>query len=133
FQFDGQRVQLKNATLSNAWRKLNKRVHGWAKSYVKRYRNRGDSWLRDNASLQDKATEALRVLTAPQSTDMDYRDWTFMSYVRRCERTFSSYSNNFNGQTLKYRRRVVRLYGEALEDAINRHGAEKFKNAGGQL
>lgn len=133
FQFNGEYVSLKNSTLSNAWRKLKKRAHGWAKKYVKRNRNRGDLWLSTNANLQDKCTETLRTMTLKQSKDAETSDWTFISYVRRAEKSFSDYNTKFPSQTRKYKKEAYRIYEEALTEAIGRHGKDKYLEQGGKL
>ncbi len=136
FQFDGKKVQLKNSTLSNAWRKMKKRSHGWAKSWTKRYRNKGDDWLLENANLEDRVTEVLRTLTSKQSKlgkDGSIKDWTFISYVKRSEKAFKEYETAFDVQTKKYRKQAISIFEEALDEAIKRHGSEAFKEKGGQL
>ena len=133
FQFNGKAVQLKNSTISNAWRKLKKRAHGWAKSWVKRYRNKGDQWLLDNAPIQDKATEVLRVLSGEQLKKSTVDDWTFISYVERAKRCFSDYETRFDQQVKKYKKKTYSLFDTALEESIKRNGSAKFTKSGGTL
>lgn len=133
FQFDGKKVQLKNSTLSNAWRKLHKRVHGWAKKWVKRFRNKGDDWLFDNAPLKGKTTEVLRTMTFPQSEKSDLENWTFISYVKRAEKAFGDYDTNFDKQTKKYRNKTYQLFEESLIESIRRNGYKAFIDRGGSL
>lgn len=133
FQFDGKVVQLRNSTLSNAWRKLKKRSHGWAKQWVKRYRNKGDSWLINNAQLDDRATEVLRTMSVPQAKAAGMKDWTFISYVNRANSTFKDYDTNFDKQTKKYRKKTISIYKDALYESVERNGATAFKKKGGIL
>ncbi len=132
FQFDGVAVQIRNSTLSNAWRKLHKRAHGWAKRRVRRFRNKGDAWLLA-APLEDKATEILRTLSVPQSGEASVKDWTFNSYVKRAELAFKEYDNRFASQIKKYKKRTHSILEEALVEAIERHGKETFIKHGGVL
>lgn len=133
FQFDGSVVQIKNSTLINAWRKLKKRSRGWAKRWVRRYRNKGDNWLVDEANLDDRTTEVLRTMTMPQMDKGSVKDWTFISYVERASAIFSDYETKFDNQTLKYRRRALSIFEDSLTDAIERHGHAKFLEKGGKL
>lgn len=56
FQFDGKRVSIKDSTLSNAWRKLKRRSYGFARRYVRRYRDKGRLWIITNGPIyQTKA------------------------------------------------------------------------------
>ncbi|WP_424992757.1 reverse transcriptase domain-containing protein [Oceaniradius stylonematis] len=133
FQYDGQAVQLRNSTLSNAWRKAKRRAHGWAKSHVLRYRTKGDAWLRSSLNPEDKATEVLRTLTVRQAKEGDVTDWTFNSYVERAKNVFSDYANNFESQTKRYKRAISKMHVDALEDAIKRHGKRAFFVKTGRL
>lgn len=132
FQFDGLCVQIRNSTLSNAWRKLHKRSHGWAKRRVRRFRNKGDNWLLATP-LEDKATEILRTMSVRQSGNASVRDWTFNSYVKRAELVFKEYDTRFSSQIKKYKKRTYGILEEALAEAVERHGEEIFIKRGGIL
>jgi hypothetical protein len=133
FQYDGKKVQLKDSTLSNAWRKLKKRSHGWAKSYVKRFRNKGDFALLSDAPIDSKVTETLRTLSMRQSVGSDVKEWTFISYVKRCSKAFEDYETRFNSQTKKYKKQTKKLYEDALVEAVKRHGSAAYIRSGGSL
>ncbi len=132
FQFDGVSVQIRNSTLSNAWRKLHKRSHGWAKRRVRRFRNKGDRWLLA-APFEEKATEILRTMSVPQTMEASVKDWTFNSYVKRAELAFKQYDTRFESQIKRYKKRTRAILEEALVEAIKRHGEKAFIKRGGTL
>lgn len=131
FEFDGIRVKIKDATLSNAWRKLKKRTYGWARRYVRRYRARGDNWLRENAPL---AFETERVIKIAAVQERDFKKWTFNRYVKRSKVAFSEYEVVFDRQTKKYRKSALEdVMRKAFEKAIAIHGAEACAEKGTPL
>nr|WP_245297383.1 reverse transcriptase domain-containing protein [Rhizobium oryziradicis] len=119
FQYDGASIQIKNSTLSNAWRKMKRRAYGSACAYVKRYRSKGEIWIRANYSSLQLETNLLRDVTYNQDTGYD--TWTFLKYVRRCSRTFSNYPRNFSSQTKRYRRLTKLMIEKSLDKAISVH------------
>lgn len=122
FEYDGRKVQLRNSSLSNAWRKLKKRTYGWARRYVRRYRDRGDDWLRANAPLKFETEKIIKVVSLGES---DPRKWTFNRYVKRCERAFADYETVFLSQTKKYRKTAIEeVMQKAFDKAISKHGRE---------
>lgn len=127
FQFDGSVVQLRNSTLSNAWRKLKRRSYGWAKRWVRQHRAKGDSWLRANAPVKMQVEKILRRVNIQEK---DFRKWTFNRYVDRCRRTFSTYDQRFASQTKKYRRQTKVIIEAALEKAIVKYGSEACSERG---
>lgn len=121
FEFDGMRVKIKDATLSNAWRKLKKRSYGWSRRYVRRYRAKGDDWLRKNAPL---AFETERIIKIAAVNERDFKKWTFNRYVKRSKEIFSEYDVIFDQQTKNYRKSALTtVMYEAFERAIAIHGA----------
>ncbi|MBG6173455.1 hypothetical protein IWQ55_000973 [Labrenzia sp. EL_208] len=120
FQFDGKVVQLKNSTMSNAWRKLKKRSHGWAKRWVRQYKLKGDAWLLENAPIDRKVTETLKDKRA--SKIENFGELTFRSYVERCDRVFSDYETNFKSQLRRYKRLCRKQFETALTKAIKTYG-----------
>jgi len=119
FQFDGKTVQLRNSTLSNAWRKLKRRSYGWAKRWVRRHRAKGDAWMRANAPVEAQIEKILRRVSVREK---DFRKWTFNKYVQRCSKTFADYEQNFSSQTKKYRRQSKAVIQASLKKAIKKHG-----------
>lgn len=119
FQYNGKVVQLRNSTMSNAWRKVKRRSYGWAKRWVRQYRAKGDDWLRANAPIKLKTQEILQCVSVQEK---DFRKWTFNKYAKRCERTFFDYKTNISSQTKKYRRQTESVLNAALTKAIRKHG-----------
>jgi len=119
FQFDGVQVRIKDATLSNAWRKLKKRSYGYAWRFVKRYRARGIEWLSVNypSSLLEK--QLLQCVTYSQDTG--FEKWTFLKYVERANRAFQDYNCAFTNQTRRYRKLTRRVIKLSFERAVQKH------------
>lgn len=121
FEFNGIRVKIKDATLSNAWRKLKKRAYGWARRYVRRHRAKGDAWLRANAPL---AFETERIIKIVAVRERDFKKWTFNRYVERSKAAFSDYEVVFDNQTKKYRKSALdTVMQKAFRKTVAIHGA----------
>lgn len=116
FQYDGRKIQLKNSTLSNAWRKMKRRSHGWAKRFVRRYRLKGEKWILSNADLIGETSKVLRVFRGAKVDD--YSKLTFRNYVDRCTGCFKDYENNFQPQIKKYKRVCHKQFSLALNKAL---------------
>lgn len=127
FQFDGKIVQLRNSTLSNAWRKLKRRSYGWAKRWVRRHRAKGDAWMLANAPIEIQVEKILRRVSVREK---DFRKWTFSKYVQRCGKTFANYEHNFSSQTKKYRKQSKSVIEAALKKAIKKHGYRACERKG---
>lgn len=131
FEFNGLRVKIKDATLSNAWRKLKKRTYGWARRYVRHYRAKGDVWLRQNGPL---AFEAEKIIKIVGINERDFKKWTFNRYVKRANEAFADYDTTFDRQTKKYRKSAVKIVmQESFDKAISKHGEEACLRKGIQL
>lgn len=120
FQFDGNVVQLRNSTMSNAWRKLKKRSHGWAKRWVRQYKLKGHAWLIENAQIDRKVTETLK--RSRSSKIENFSDLTFRSYVERCDDVFFEYETKFKSQLRRYKRLCKKQFETALSKAIKTYG-----------
>ncbi|MCB1518081.1 MAG: hypothetical protein KDJ19_10765 [Hyphomicrobiaceae bacterium] len=119
FEFDGTKVEIKDATLSNAWRKLKRRTYGWSKKFVKRYRARGDNWLKSNAQINFELRKIIRTVSF---SEKDFRKWTFLQYIKRANRAFSGYNVSFHSQTKKYKSEAMSIMIKAFDKAVARHG-----------
>lgn len=124
FEFNGLRVKIKDATLSNAWRKLKKRSYGWARRYVRRYHEKGDAWLRQNAPLAAQSADIIKVVSV---RERDFKKWTFNRYVKRSKAAFSDYDVTFESQTKRYRKLALEVMEQSFEKAISKHGSEARK------
>jgi Reverse transcriptase (RNA-dependent DNA polymerase) len=131
FQYDGEAVQIKNSTMSNAWRKLKRRSYGWAKRYVKRYRAKGDQWLLTNAPLENKVTEVIKSVNGVNASD--YSELTFRKYAGRAQKVFCSFETKFASQVKRYKRLAKRQFELALQNAVSKYGFDAFVKKGGKL
>lgn len=116
FEFDGNKVKIKDSTMSNAWRRMKRRAYGSAVRFVKRYREKGKSWLLANYPFHEIETKILRNVTVRQ--DDGVRSWTFVKYVVRARRAFRSLNPMFAGQTKRYRRLTRNMIKVTFERAV---------------
>lgn len=119
FQYDGCRVLLRNSTVSNAWRKVKKRIYGDARRYVRHYRAKDLAWIIANYPRHMVVTNALHDVTINQ--DNGYKTWTFTKYVNRCTRAYEDFAPAFSRQTSRYRRRADDVCEKALTKALAIH------------
>jgi hypothetical protein len=119
FRFDGKVVAIKDATLSNAWRKMKKRSYGSARRFVRQFRAKGRVWLIKNYAK----SRLLRtmIMKVSYSQDIGYENWTFRSYVQRAAIAFSKYETVFSSQTRRYRKLAEAQIDRDLDLAIKRH------------
>lgn len=130
FEYDGRVVKIKNATLSNAWRKLKRHSYGFAKRYVKRNRSRGDRWVMDNFPRSWMQKKLLKDVSYSQDTG--YEEWTFVKYIRRASKLFNGYERIFSNQTKRYRYLISKVVEYSLKKAIIRHGNAAVISRGGR-
>lgn len=119
FQFNGRVVSLKDATLSNAWRKIKRRSYGFARRYVRRYRDKGAGWIKANYPFQKLLVKFISKVT--HSQDVGFESWTFRSYVIRCMKKFSKLNCIFTKQVRHYLANTQTLISNDLEKAIKIH------------
>lgn len=118
FEYDGSRVQIKNSTLSNAWRKMKRQAYGHAFAFVRRYRDKGVCWIRANYPHASLERSILQDVTVHQDTGYD--TWTFVKYARRASRCFVGFNPKFSDQTRRYRYFTKVMIGAALDEAIEK-------------
>ncbi|KAB2664534.1 hypothetical protein F9K91_14075 [Brucella tritici] len=119
FEYDGQRVKIKNSTLSNAWRKLKRKSYGHAWRFVLRYRNKGEVWIRNNYPYLALEKRMLQNVTFNQ--DNGFESWTFVKYAQRASKAFIGFSPIFSQQTRRYRRLTKTIIQNDLDKAIARY------------
>jgi hypothetical protein len=119
FEYDGERVKIRNSTLSNAWRKMKRQAYGHAASFVKRYRGKGKAWIIVNYPAKQMETHILKDVTYKQ--DEGYKIWTFVKYVRRSSRAFVGFNPIFSAQTKKYRYYTKLMIEKSLQKALDVH------------
>ena len=131
FEFNGVKVKIKDATLSNAWRKLKKRTYGWARRYVRQYRAKGDLWLRQNGPLAFETEKIIKIVSVKER---DFKKWTFNRYIKRANEAFADYDTAFDQQTKKYRKSAVKVVmQESFDKAISKHGKKACLRKGIRL
>lgn len=120
FEYDGRRVKIRNATMSNAWRKMKKQAYGHAFFFVKRYRDKGEIWIRANYPSHQLEKTILQDVTYHQ--DKGYETWTFVKYARRASRAFVGMNAIFSSQTRRYRYFTRTMIQDGLDTAVKKLG-----------
>ncbi|WP_156419512.1 hypothetical protein [Aureimonas sp. AU12] len=120
FEFNGLVVKIKDATLSNAWRRLKRRSYGFAKRYVRQYRQKGDDWISINYPSEMLEIKILKKVTAGQ--DVGFKSWTFIRYVRQASVKFIGFDRDFSHQIKRYRRMAGKLIKMDLNKALEKYG-----------
>lgn len=119
FAFNGKVVALKDATLSNAWRKLHRRSYGYAWRFVKRYRDKGSKWLFENYPVDWLLKRIIQRVSFSQ--DGGVEDWTFLRYVSRARKIFDDFDTIFHSQTKKYRNDALKIIETDFAKAFTKH------------
>ncbi len=114
FRFDGQSVFIRDSTLSNLWRKITKSANRHAVQLIKRYRDKDIDQLLLLLNEDDFVRKFGRVEDFFEGQD-DVGNWTFWTYVKRCQNVFGSEAHGISNQ-LRAHRRII---GEKLRLALN--------------
>lgn len=90
FRYDGQKVYLRDKTVSNFYRKLKR--NAWAEAYktVSRYKDKNAQYLIRNYNYEDflKRFGKVENFAGLQTADNNFKTWTFFTYVKRASKVF---------------------------------------------
>jgi hypothetical protein len=117
FRYDGKKIFIKDATLSNLNRKITRSAKRQAFALVRRYPNKNLSYLSDRFDFEKLIQNFGRVKDFGELSD-DYRNWTFWTYARRAAKVFGSQGNAILMQLRSHRQNVKRRGVTALLDAV---------------
>lgn len=119
FEYDGQRIKIKDSTLSNAWRKLKRKSYGNAWRFVSRYRDKGKIWIVNNYPYAYYEKRMLQNVTFNQDTG--FESWTFIKYAQRASKAFIGFNPIFSEQTPRYRKLTQNIIRADLNRAISKY------------
>ena len=101
FRFDGERVFLRDKTVSNFYRKIAIGAKAYVNSQFSRYQSLGRAEIADKIRPEEFFKKYGRV-EGFELVD-DYRRWTFWTYVRRARKIFGDVSKPMDGQLKSFR------------------------------
>lgn len=104
FRYDGQKVYLRDKTVSNFYRKLKR--NAWAEAFktVTRYQDKNVNYLIDNYNYEDflKRFGKVENFAESQSEDNNFKTWTFFTYVKRASKVFGKQGSPIRLQIRKF-------------------------------
>jgi hypothetical protein len=107
FRYDGRRVYIRDATLSNLRRKVARGARRDANVAARRYPDKGISYLKARFDYERLIARFGRVEDFDEKHD-DYRHWTFWTYATRAVEVFGSIGKSIRDQ-LKRHRSLIRV------------------------
>lgn len=116
FRYDGTRVYIRDKTMSNLNRKFKRRIRGSAAAYVRRYRDKSDTWLQANFDVNRAVASFLRKENF--HTERDPRGWTFWTYARRSESVLKNLNPRIFQQLAGFKDRAAPFVRATLNEAI---------------
>lgn len=119
FRFDGERVFIRDSTLSNLYRKVTRTARYAANSFVKRYPGKDSKFLIAGFDYEKLIQNFGRVQDFGEFAD-DYRTWTFWTYARRAAHVFGQDGLSITRQLRAFREHVRARAAEELYKAIER-------------
>ena len=112
FRFDGQRVYLRDSTLSNLYRKITFKAKREADMFVRRYPGKDIKWLVENFNYEHFTKSFGRVEDFEDKAE--YKDWTFWTYASRAAETFGKPGLPILRQVRHHRKIVRRIIEKEL-------------------
>ena len=102
FRYDGQRVYLRDATLSNLRRKITRAAYREAATYARRYADKDALQLQSFFNYERLIKQFGRV-EAFGKMQHDYRKWTFWTYAIKASEVFGSLGKPILRQLRRHR------------------------------
>lgn len=124
FRYDGKRVYLRDATLSNLLRKIARAAYGDAEACAKRYPDKDAIKLKKLFDYERLVKRFGRVEGFGKMQG-DHRNWTFWTYVRRAASVFDTLGKPILRQLRSHRAFIRRRADGALERAVIRRERRK--------
>jgi len=117
FRYDGQRVYLRDATLSNLRRKVTRAAYREATAYARRYPDKNTSQLKALTNYERLIKQFGRVEDFGE-TQHDYRKWTFWTYATKASEVFGPLGRPILRQLRKHRTSIKHRVDKSLEHAV---------------
>lgn len=111
FRFDGERVYLRDTTISNFRRKITRAVNGEARDLVMRYPGKDLAYL--EAQLNPDLIIERFGRVRGFGRDIDKSSWTFWTYVSRASKAFGNEARIYK-QVSNYRDDIRKMIDKAL-------------------
>ena len=125
FRYDGRRVYLRDATLSNLRRKVTRAAHRDATAQARRYPDKDASQLKARFHYERLIKQFGRVEDFGE-TQHDYRKWTFWTYATRATEVFGPLGKPILRQLRKHRTSIKHRVDQSLESAVSRREQRKI-------
>jgi hypothetical protein len=116
FRFDGEKIFIRDSTLSNLYRKVTRSARYAAVSLVRRYPGKSHKFLQSEFDYERLIQRFGRVQDFGELAD-DYRNWTFWTYARRAAKIFGPKGSPILRQLRTFRRNVRVRVGAELTRA----------------
>lgn len=115
FRFNGNRVYLKDSTLSNLYRKISGAIRHDVRLFVKRNPDMGLDRLLNTFSAEKVIVKFGRAKDFDENKGC--KDWTFWTYARRAAETFGPAGASILYQMKRHRKIIKKWIIEELQDA----------------
>lgn len=116
FRFDGQRVYLRDSTLSRFYRKITYALRHEVRVFVARYPGKDITFLLAKFKLEAFVSRFGRV--EKFDLNSEYHDWTFWTYASRAAHEFGSQGQPIYRQMRRHRDLISNRLREELEEAL---------------
>ena len=119
FRYDGKRVYVRNATISNLRRKVAQAAFRAADSYARRYPDKDAGTLKLMFNYEEFIKRFGRVEDFAESRK-DYKKWTFWTYATRAVKEFGMIGKPILRQLRKHEQLIRHRLDKELEQAVVR-------------
>lgn len=117
FRFDGQRIYLRDSTLSGFYRKITYSLRHEVRAFVARYTGKRVDFLIEKFDLEAFIAKFGRI--EDYDSNSDYKDWTFWTYARRAAREFGIRGFPIYKQMRGYRGLIVKRLHDEFDAALS--------------
>lgn len=126
FRYDGRRVYIRDATLSNLRRKVARAARRDANIIARRYPDKNASALRDLFDYERLIARFGRVEDFGEKSD-DYKSWTFWTYATRSAKIFGKEGTSIVRQLRRHRELIRIRADKELDRAVTSRNKRKTK------
>lgn len=126
FRYDGQSVFLRDATLSNLYRKITRAANREASSAARRYPDKRGPEIRKLINFEELIRKFGRV-EGFNERNPDFRNCTFWTYAMRAAKVFGSAGNPILHQLRNHRAILRRRLERAIDRAVIRRDRQRSK------
>jgi hypothetical protein len=128
FRYDGKRVYVRNATISNLRRKVAQAAFRAADSFARRYPDKDARALKSMFNYEQFIKRFGRVEDFAESRK-DYKKWTFWTYATRAVKEFGTIGKPILHQLRKHEHLVRHRVDKELDQAVVRRERRKVRRS----